>query len=51
MTNFDMIGLLRQQFVEILKGPGVSWNKQGIEHTFDKAVAAMALKALDQKQP
>ena len=51
MTNFDMIGLVRQQFVELLKGPGVTWNKQGIEHVFDKAVATMALKALDQTQP
>jgi hypothetical protein len=49
MTAFELIGALREQFIEQLQGPGVTWNLKGIEMQFEKAVAYVALKNLDPK--
>lgn len=39
----DIVHQLRYEFEQKLKGPGVTWNKDGVLHTFDRAVAAAAL--------
>lgn len=32
-----LLEYVREEFIKILQGPGVSWNKQGILAAFDKA--------------
>lgn len=42
LKHSEIIAHLRTEFEEKLKGGGFSWDKQGILHTFDRAVGATA---------
>ena len=49
MTAFEFTAKLREEFESLLRGPGITWNLNGVMNTLDKAVALVALKHLDDK--
>ena len=50
MNSFELVTAVRKRFRELLQGPGIAWNLNGVTQAFDVAVAEVALKSINSKE-